>query len=178
MSPSQIQLLQESFALIDPIKRDVGRTFFEKLFRVCPQTQDMFGNDLEQPWLQLIGTFQHLMNHQLRSMLTLPATVTQSKEAVTPEIARLAQSYIERGFTPQHMSHIQETILASLSTHLGDRFDEKTARAWSQFIGLVINSMNQIMTRHAVQPTLPNEQGRAISVDSDVAMDLLFATHH
>jgi hemoglobin-like flavoprotein len=155
MSPSQIGLLQRSFMLIDPIKLDVGRSFFEELFRVCPQTQDMFGDRLEQPWLRLIGAFQHLMDHQLRSMLTLPATATHSNEAVTPEVTQLAQNYVERGFTPQHISHFQNALHTSLSVHLGDRFDEETAQAWSQFIGLVINSMKQIMTKDAVQPALP-----------------------
>jgi nitric oxide dioxygenase len=175
MSPSQIRLLQQSFALIEPVKFDVGRSFFEELFQLSPQTQSLFGDDLGKRWLRLIGTFQHLMNKQLRSMLTLPATATHSKEAVTPEITQLAQGYLENGFTPEHMTHVQQALLASLSAHLGNRFDRNTAEAWSQFIGLVINSMRQTMSQAAVEPALPNEQGRTFSKDSDNAMDLLFA---
>lgn len=175
MSPSQIRLLQRSFALIEPIKLDVGRSFFEELFRLSPQTQSLFGDDLAQRWLRLIGTFQLLMNKQLRSMLTLPATATHSKEAVTPEITQLAQGYLESGFTPEHMIHVQHALLASLAAHLGDRLDRNAAEAWSQFIGLVVNSMRQTMSQDAVQQALPNEQGRTVSRDSDNAMDLLFA---
>ena len=175
MSPSQIRLLQHSFALIEPVKLDVGRSFFEELFHLSPQTQSLFGNDLAQRWLRLIGTFQLLMNRQLRSMLTLPATATHSKEAVTPEITQLAQGYLESGFTPEHMIHIHKALLASLSAHLGDRLDANTAEAWSLFIGLVINSMRQTMSQDAVQPALPNEQGRTVSEDSDNALDVLFA---
>lgn len=175
MSPSQIRLLQQSFALIEPIKLDVGQSFFKELFRLSPQTQDIFGNNLEKRWLRLIGTLRHLMHSQLRSMLTLPATATQSKEAVTPEITQLAQGYVASGFTPEHMIHIQHALLASLSVHLGDRLDKNTAEAWSQFIGLVINSMRQTMSQGAVQPALPNKQGRTASKHSDNVMDLLFA---
>jgi nitric oxide dioxygenase len=175
MSPSQIRLLQQSFALIEPIKFDVGRSFFAELFRLSPQTQSLFGDDLDQRWLRLIGTFQTLMNSQLRSMLTLPATATHSKEAVTPEVTQLAQGYLERGFTPEHMTQIHHALLASLSAHLGNRFDKNIAAAWSQFIGLVINSMRQTMSRDSVEQALPNEQGRTFSRDSDNAMDLLFA---
>lgn len=160
--------------LIDPIKIDVGRSFFKELFQICSQTRDMFGDHPEQQWLQLIGAIQHLLNHQLRSMLTLPVTATHSKEAITPEIAQLAQNYVDRGFTPQHMGHIQQAIFLSLSAHLGGRFEENTAEAWSQFISLVINSMNQIMTKHAIQPALPNEQSRAVRMEGKQIMDILF----
>ncbi|MBX2805051.1 MAG: hypothetical protein KTR19_03670 [Hyphomicrobiales bacterium] len=175
MSPSQIRLLQKSFVLIDPIKQDVGRSFFKELFKRSPQTRDMFGDNPEQRWLRLIGTFQLLMNRQLRSMLTLPATATLSKEAVTPEVSQLAQGYIESGFTPEHMTHIQHALLISLSRHLGEQLDADTTEAWAQFIGLVINSMQQIMFNDAVQPTLPNEHGRTVSEDSENALDALFA---
>lgn len=175
MSPSQIRLLQKSFALIEPAKLEIGRSFFKKLFRLSPHTQSLFGDDLDRQWLRLINTFQHLMNRQIRSMLTLPATATESREAVTPEITQLAQGYVESGFTPEHMAHIHRALLVSLSTHLGDRLDKNTAEAWSQFIGLVINSMKQTMSKDAVEIALPNEQGRTVNQSSGDAMDMLFA---
>ena len=175
MSPSQIRLLQQSFVMIEPFKFDIGRSFFDELFRLSPQAYNLFGDDLDQQWLRLIDTFQLLMNKQLRSMLTLPATATHSKEAVTPEITQLAQSYVESGFTPEQMTHVQYALLASLSAHLGRRLDKNTTEAWSQFTGLVINSMRQIMSHGVVKQVLPNKQGRTVSKDSTNAMDLLFA---
>jgi nitric oxide dioxygenase len=175
MSPSQVRLLQQSFALIDPIKMDVGKTFYRKLFEISPQTQLLMKDDLARRWLRLIGTFQQLINNQLRSMLTLPATSTQSNEAVTPEIVELAKSYIEHGFSRDQMGAVKEALLLSLAAHLGERLDANTATAWDQLVGLVLHSMTQIMSDKAVQPALPNEHGRTFNANNDDAMDQLFA---
>lgn len=161
MTPSQIQLLQESIAIIEPVKAEVGRSFFARLFELSPRSRDSIGHDTEQRWLLLIGMFERLMNRQLRSMLTLPATSTQSPEAVTKEIVQVSHNYSDQGFRPDQMEHVERALLWALSRHLGDAFDAKTAEAWSQITGLVFHSMTRIMAKDAVAVSLPAEDGRA-----------------
>lgn len=174
MSPTQIRLLQQSFTLIDPIKMDVGRSFHQRLFEVSPQTRDLLNDDLDQRWLHLIGIFQSLMNSQLRSMLTLPATSTQSKEAVNLEIVELAQNYLDHKINPEQMDAVRQALIWSLTRHLGDKLDEQTTEAWSKLIELVLHSMTQIMSEDSVQPSLPNRTGRTLTDHDDAGMEQLF----
>ncbi len=174
MSPSQIRLLQQSFARIDPVKLEVGRTFYRKLSEISPQTEILLNDRAERRWLILIGTFQQLMNSQLRSMLTLPATSTQSREAVTPEVVKLAQSFVEYGLTPEQMDAVRTALLFSLSEHLGDTLDARTENAWSEIVTLVIHSMRQIMAEDAVEQALPSEKGRTSDTGGGSAMERIF----
>ena len=174
MTPGQVQLLQHSFASIEPIDAEVALGFYQKLFELAPDTRPLFIADDEQQWQGLMSIFQKLVRMELRSMLTLPVTESQSKEVSIPGITELTERFIQRGVRPEHLPVAKEALLWSLEQHLGEDFDERTQEAWSRACDMIAASMIQVMNAEAVEPALPDDHGRPVPEGAQGALAVLF----
>lgn len=174
MTPGQVQLLQHSFASIEPIDADVAFGFYQKLFELAPDTRPIFIADDEQQWQGLMSMFQKLVRMELRSMLTLPVTATKSREVSIPGITGLTERFIERGVRPEHLPVAKQALLWSLAQHLGEYFDDRMQEAWSRACDVVAASMIQVMNAEAVEPALPDDHGRPVPDGAQGALALLF----
>jgi hemoglobin-like flavoprotein len=174
MTPGQVQLLQHSFASIEPIDADVALGFYQKLFELAPDTRPLFIADDEQQWQGLMSIFQKLVRMELRSMLTLPVTESQSKEVSIPGITDLTERFIQRGVQPEHLPVAKEALLWSLEQHLGEKFDHSTQEAWNRACDLIAASMIQVMNAEAVEPALPDDHGRPVPEGAQGALAVLF----
>ena len=56
MTPSQIELVQDSFAKVAPISEQAASLFYDRLFEVAPQVRAMFPDDLTEQRKKLMAT--------------------------------------------------------------------------------------------------------------------------
>ncbi len=173
MTPGQIQLLQRSLASINPINARIGTAFYDKLFELEPYTRKFKAAGVEPQWPKFMSIFERLVRQEMGSMLTVPVTTEGARELSLPGIAELAQRYVQIGAHPEHFRAARQAFLWSLHTHLGDEFDDATARAWAQAFDMVSESIIRVMRSEATEPALPND-GREVSEDEKYSLETLF----
>jgi nitric oxide dioxygenase len=62
VNPTQIKLVQESFAKIAPISETAAELFYDRLFEVAPQVKAMFPADMKDQRKKLMATLAVVVN--------------------------------------------------------------------------------------------------------------------
>ena len=137
LSPSQIQQVRSSFALLEPMAAPAAALFYQRLFEAHPELRPMFrANVAEQ-------------GQKLMQMLAAAVALLDQPQTLTPILQRLGERH--QGYRVQdwHYSAVGEALLATLTQCLGERFDTQQRQAWSQAYALISHTMQQ-PARHAV----------------------------
>jgi len=118
MTPSQIEIVQKSFAGLVPQATDVGALFYRNLFASAPQLRPLFKDDLDAQTAKLMT-----MLHQVVTRLhDLPSIISQ--------VEALARRHVDYGVQPEHYDLVGAALLKTLADGLGERFDASTQEAW------------------------------------------------
>jgi nitric oxide dioxygenase len=118
MTPLQIDLVQDSFALIVPRRAEASAVFYERLFAAAPETRSLFRGDLAD---------------QGRKLMQVLAKIVRNLSDLRPlldSVDYLAQRHVGYGVRDEHYALVGEALIETLRDCLGDSFDERTERAW------------------------------------------------
>jgi hemoglobin-like flavoprotein len=129
MNPSQIKLVQESFAKVAPIADQAAVMFYNRLFEVAPQVKAMFPADLTEQRKKLMATLSVVVNglSNLNSML--------------PAASALARRHVSYGAKPEHYPVVGGALLWTLEKGLGDGWTPEVAAAWTAAYGTLSGFM-------------------------------------
>ena len=80
MNPSQIRLVQESFAKVAPISDLAAVMFYDRLFEIAPQVKAMFPADLTEQRKKLMAMLAAVVAGlgNLETVLPAASTITSS----------------------------------------------------------------------------------------------------
>jgi nitric oxide dioxygenase len=143
MTPSQIRLLQRSFVKIEPIAADVSAKFYDRLFRIAPDTRVMFKEDMSYQYAKFMRVISELVNLHLRSLISLPVTSNDGGEAAMPGIRALGHRHNDWGVKPEHFVPMREALMDTLAETLGDDFSPTVREAWGEAFDLLANVMRK-----------------------------------
>jgi nitric oxide dioxygenase len=129
MTPSQIQLVQDSFAKVAPISEQAAILFYDRLFEVAPQVKAMFPADLTEQRKKLMGT------------LAVVVGGLTNLEAVLPAASALAKRHVSYGAVPEHYPVVGSALLWTLEKGLGEAWTPDVADAWSAAYGTLSGYM-------------------------------------
>ena len=129
MNPSQIKLVQESFAKVAPISEQAARIFYDRLFEVAPQVKAMFPADMTEQRKKLMATLAIVVNG-----LT-------NLEAILPAASSLAKRHVSYGAKPEHYPVVGSALLWTLEKGLGDAWTPEVAAAWTAAYGTLSGYM-------------------------------------
>ena len=118
MTPLQIDLVQDSFALIVPRRAEASAIFYERLFAAAPETRSLFRGDLAD---------------QGRKLMQVLATIVRNLSDLRPlldSVDYLGQRHVGYGVRDEHYALVGGALIETLRDCLGDSFDERTERAW------------------------------------------------
>jgi hemoglobin-like flavoprotein len=133
MTPNQIDLVQDSFAIIVPRRAEASAIFYERLFAAAPETRTLFRGDLAD---------------QGRKLMQVLATIVRNLGDLGPlldSVDYLAQRHVGYGVRDEHYAVVGEALIETLRECLGDSFDQRTERAW----GYAYTILSGRMTRAA-----------------------------
>jgi hemoglobin-like flavoprotein len=119
MNPTQIKLVQDSFAKVAPISEQAAVLFYDRLFEVAPAVKAMFPADMTEQRKKLMGTLAVVVNG-----LT-------NLEAVLPAASALAKRHVNYGAKPEHYPVVGGALLWTLEKGLGDGWTPDVAEAWT-----------------------------------------------
>jgi nitric oxide dioxygenase len=118
MTPLQIDLVQDSFALIVPRRAEASAIFYQRLFELAPETRALFRGDLAE---------------QGRKLMQVLATIVRNLQDLGPlldSVDYLAQRHVGYGVRDDHYAVVGQVLIETLRDCLGKSFTPETERAW------------------------------------------------
>ncbi|XP_048582222.1 neuroglobin [Nematostella vectensis] len=138
LTERQIQLIQDSWTLVENQKQEAGIKLFTRLFKIAPYIRDLFpfGYDPASPGLK---------THALGVMDTVEVAVRglDDQESLALKLVELGQFHKRFGLTNQEFEHVGSALLWTLETSLGDKFTADTKQAWTDAYTIIQGAMEQ-----------------------------------
>jgi nitric oxide dioxygenase len=131
MNPTQIKLVQDSFAKVAPISEQAAVLFYDRLFEVAPSVRAMFPDDMSGQRKKLMATLAVVVNG-----LT-------NLEAVLPAASALAKRHVSYGAKAEHYPVVGAALLWTLEKGLGDAWTPEVSDAWIAAYGTLSGYMIQ-----------------------------------
>jgi hemoglobin-like flavoprotein len=119
MNPSQIKLVQESFAKVAPIADQAAVMFYDRLFAIAPQVKAMFPADMTEQRKKLMATLSVVVNG------------LGDLETILPAASALATRHVSYGAKAEHYPVVGGALLWTLEKGLGDNWTPEVADAWT-----------------------------------------------
>jgi nitric oxide dioxygenase len=129
MTPDQVQLVQTTFALVEPIADEAAALFYGRLFELAPDVRALFPEDMAEQRTAL--------------MRTLAAVVKglDAPDQIVPAVQRLGARHAGYGAEPGHYPVVGEALLWTLAQGLGEAFTPEVAAAWTAAYELLATTM-------------------------------------
>lgn len=131
MKPTQVKLVQDSFALVAPIAEKAAEIFYDKLFELDPSLRKLFKTDTKEQGKKLmtmIGTAVSGLNHLDR---------------IVPAVQDLGRRHVSYGVTTAHYDTVAAALLYTLEVGLGDAWTPDVKDSWTEVYKLLSNTMKE-----------------------------------
>lgn len=129
MNPTQIALVQDSFAKVAPIADQAAVLFYDRLFEIEPSVKPMFHGDMAE------------QRRKLMAALGLVVSGLTRLETVLPAASALAKKHVGYGVKAEHYPVVGAALLWTLEKGLGDGWNPELAEAWTTAYGTLSGFM-------------------------------------
>ncbi len=133
LTPTQIVLVQKSFAQVAPIAATAADLFYARLFETAPQLRAMFPDDLSE------------QKKQLMAMLGTVVAGLDRLDRLMPAVRALGQRHKGYGVTAEDFYPVGSALLWTLEQGLGAAFTVETKDAWVTAYGVLSREMIEAM---------------------------------
>lgn len=137
MNKDEIQILQDTFSLVEPIADTAASLFYARLFELDPTLQPMFKSDLKEQGKKLMST------------LKLVVVGLDNPEKIIPAVQSLGQRHAGYGVQAQHYGTVGEALLWTLKKGLGDAYTPEAESAWTNAFTLLSGLMQEAAVESA-----------------------------
>jgi hemoglobin-like flavoprotein len=129
MTPRQIQLIQETFAHIEPIAETAAGLFYARLFTLDPGMRRLFKSDMQD------------QGRKLMQMLAVAVRGLNAPDQLMPAVRALGMRHAGYGVKPGHYGTVASALLWTLDQGLGDAFTPEVQVAWTTVYGILAGAM-------------------------------------
>jgi nitric oxide dioxygenase len=133
ITPTQIALIQTSFAQVAPIAATAADLFYGRLFETAPQLRVLFPDDLSE------------QKKKLMAMLGTVVGGLDRLDTLMPAVRALGQRHRGYGITAEDFYPVGSALLWTLEQGLGDAFTAETKDAWVTAYGVLSREMIEAM---------------------------------
>ena len=123
MTPSQVQAVKQSFALVAPIADQAGTLFYQRLFESDPSLRPLFKGDIGEQSRKLMRTIATVVNSLDRI------------EAILPTVKALGARHAGYGVRDEHYATVGAALLWTLEQGLGVEFTPPVRDGWTAAYG-------------------------------------------
>ncbi len=129
MTPNDIQLVRESFALVEPIAPQAAAIFYEKLFAAAPAVRKLFSNNMEA------------QGERLMTMIAGAVALLDRPEQLMPVLQKLGAQHSDYGVIEAHYAQVGAALIDTLHTGLGPAFTPEVCEAWKSVYSVISHTM-------------------------------------
>ncbi len=120
MTPEDIALVKESFALVVPIKETAAELFYNRLFAIDPTTAPLFAEaDMK------------IQGMKLMAALAMVVGALDRPDVVVPAAQDLSRRHVGYGVTEAQYGSVGAALLWTLEQGLGAAYTPEVAAAWT-----------------------------------------------
>ena len=131
ISQTEQELVQESFAHLQPDFETHSTLFYEALFRRAPELRDLFRDDLAGQGMKFMTTLGEMIRQ------------IQDPDAAFARYAKLGGLHASLGVTAANFEPMEEALMETLKNAFGDGFTPELEKAWRS----VYAEIAAVMTR-------------------------------
>ncbi|MDA1325143.1 MAG: globin family protein [Proteobacteria bacterium] len=129
MQPNQIDLVQNTFKSVVPIKEVAAELFYKRLFELDPSLESMFTGDMRE------------QGQKLMSAIALVVGGLKNWERVEATVRELGVRHVDYGVKPEHYVTVGAALIWTLQQGLGDAFTDEVKQAWSTAYEAIATTM-------------------------------------
>jgi hemoglobin-like flavoprotein len=129
ITEAQKQLVQESFALVEPIAEQAAELFYNHLFEIAPEVKPLFKGDMAEQQRKLMAT------------LKIAVAGLDDPERLIPVVQSLGERHKGYGVEDAHYDIVGEALLWTLEQGLGENFTTEVCDAWTAVYTLLASVM-------------------------------------
>lgn len=134
MTPENVRLVRESWALVRENGFDLSHEFYEHLFRNAPQSRALFA-----------GTSMNAQGRKLVEMLAAIVLVLDDPAALDALIAPMGKRHAEYGVKLRDYPAVGDALMHALQHQLGPALTPKARLAWAEAYDTVSTIMIKAM---------------------------------
>ncbi|XWK88779.1 MAG: adenylate/guanylate cyclase domain-containing protein [Phormidium sp.] len=119
--PTQVELVQSSFAKVKPIADKAAELFYQRLFELEPSFRPLFKQG-------------EMKNQEGKLMNTLGLAVEglRQPDKIIPVVQKLGRRHVDYGVKAEYYDVVGEALLWTLAQGLGEEFTMPVRKAWEE----------------------------------------------
>ena len=130
MTPRQVQLVEEGWRSVVPIRDTFAELLYRKLFDLDPGLRALFKGDLRDQGRNFVA------------MVSIAVRHLRQPEKVAQALRDLGRRHVHYGAQARHYETFGTALILSLDVSLGEAFTSEARRAWEQAYALLVATMN------------------------------------
>jgi hemoglobin-like flavoprotein len=140
MTPQQIQLVQNSFSLVQPIADTAATIFYDRLFVLDPSLRPMFKGDMKE------------QRKKLMAAITLVVTGLNNLGSIINAVEHLGRTHVRYGVKDSHYDTVGAALIWTLGQGLGDAFTPDIKTSWIAAYNILATTMKAAANEVVLQP--------------------------
>jgi hemoglobin-like flavoprotein len=129
ITQAQVELVQKSFARVQPLADQVAGDFYRRLFDLDPSLRPMFRGNLEE------------QGRKLMQVLTVAVAGLTRLDQLVPVVEALGRRHADYGVRDEHYSTVGAALLETLQNRLAADFTPEVRTAWLTVYQVLASAM-------------------------------------
>ncbi|MGB0087350.1 MAG: globin domain-containing protein [Rhodomicrobiaceae bacterium] len=166
MTPTQVEIVQDSFRLLSGQSNEASRVFYDELFRLSPELRGLFPDDMtphKAKFVQMLSTI-------VRSLDRIAA--------VSEHVADLGRRHMGYDVEDEHYAIVAEAFSSMLSRVLGPDLKPEISESWAAAYDMLAHVMQKASAVPAaaeaffgsiIRSVLASQYGVGVGFDRTVA---------
>jgi hemoglobin-like flavoprotein len=130
-TPTQIKLVEQSFARLVPIADIAANIFYARLFQVAPDLRETLFRQVDMDG----------QRKKLIQVLALTVKSLRQPEALLPVLRDLGRRHVRYGVRDEHYDTMGRAFLWTVERTVGGAFTPEVREAWRSVYALVADTM-------------------------------------
>ena len=118
MTPEEMQLVQSSWAKVQPISEQAAEIFYGRLFSIAPELKQLFKGDMRQ------------QGQRLMTMIDTAVRELERWDQLSPAVQALGKRHAGYGVKEADYDAVASALLWTLQKGLGTDFTDEVRVAW------------------------------------------------
>jgi len=137
MTPEQVVLVKNTWAMVTPIADKAAELFYGKLFEMDPALKPLFNGDMTE------------QGRKLMAMINTAVNGLDKVEAIVPAVEKLGERHVAYGVKDKDYDTVGGALLWTLGAGLGEAFTPAVKDAWATVYGVLASTMKAAAAKAA-----------------------------
>lgn len=129
MTPEQVTMIKDSWAMVLPIQEKAAELFYGKLFETYPEVKPYFKGDMSE------------QGRKLMAMINTAVNGLENLGPLVPAVKEMGKRHVGYGVKDEDYDKVAVSLLWTLEQGLGDAFNPDVKEAWTVMYTTVADVM-------------------------------------